>query len=388
MSVSSNIYKLYIIKSAKWFMLIMPIIVLFYQENGLKMFDVFTLQGIYSITIVFLEIPSGYVADKWGRKNSMILGSILGTLGFIVYSASYSFYGFLLAEVTLGVGQSFISGSDSALLYDSLKEQGKEKHYMKFEGRVLSVGNFAETLAAIFGGILALVSLRTPFYAQILIAFTAIPASILLVEPKRERLKNKNDIKNILNIVKKSLLTDYDLKWTIFLSSIIGVTTLTMAWFVQPFLKDLNISIFEISLIWASLNLIVGLTTLISYKIEQKLKKRNTILLIISGLFLGYLFLSLLYSIYALLFLFLFYIIRGIATPVLKDYINKITSSEIRATVLSVRNFVIRIGFAVFGPTLGWFTDKYSLKIGLLISGIIFFILSSVSFIFYNKNQL
>ncbi len=100
-------------------MLTMPIIVLFYQENGLSMQDVLLLKGIYSVAVVLLEIPSGYVADIWGRKKSLILGAIFGCAGFVIYSFSYGFSGFLLAELILGIGGSFISGSDSAMLYDT-----------------------------------------------------------------------------------------------------------------------------------------------------------------------------------------------------------------------------------------------------------------------------
>ena len=101
-------------------MLIMPIITLFYQENGLGMKDVLLLQGIYSVAIVVLEIPSGYFADVWGRKSTLIIGSFLGVLGFAIYSFTSGFWSFLVAELVLGIGQSFISGSDSALLYDTL----------------------------------------------------------------------------------------------------------------------------------------------------------------------------------------------------------------------------------------------------------------------------
>ena len=80
----SNIVKLYLIKIAKWFMLFMPIIVLFYQENGLAMQDIFTLKAVYSVAIVALEIPSGYLADILGRKKTLIIGTTLGCLGFII----------------------------------------------------------------------------------------------------------------------------------------------------------------------------------------------------------------------------------------------------------------------------------------------------------------
>lgn len=64
-SINRNIYMLYLIKVAKWFMLVMPIIVLFYQSHGLSLRDVLTVQAVYSVSIVLWEIPSGYAADYW-----------------------------------------------------------------------------------------------------------------------------------------------------------------------------------------------------------------------------------------------------------------------------------------------------------------------------------
>ncbi len=118
-------------------MLFMPIVVLFYEDNGLEMRHIFILQAIYSISIVVLEIPSGYLADAIGRKKTIILGTIFGFLGFVAYSFSYAFLGFLFAEIILGIGQSLISGADSALLYDTLLESGKKDDYIKHEGRML-----------------------------------------------------------------------------------------------------------------------------------------------------------------------------------------------------------------------------------------------------------
>ena len=55
----------------------MPIIVLFYEDHGLGLQDVFILKSVYSVAAVALEIPSGYLADVWGRKKSLILGCIV-----------------------------------------------------------------------------------------------------------------------------------------------------------------------------------------------------------------------------------------------------------------------------------------------------------------------
>ncbi|MDP2114902.1 MAG: MFS transporter, partial [Bacteroidota bacterium] len=64
-NLPENILQLYLIKVAKWFNLVMPIVVLFYQDNGLSMSQIFLLKSIYSIAMVVAELPSGYLADVW-----------------------------------------------------------------------------------------------------------------------------------------------------------------------------------------------------------------------------------------------------------------------------------------------------------------------------------
>jgi len=379
-----NIIALYLIKTAKWFMLYMPIIVLFYQENGLSLRDVLTLQAIYSIAVIVLEIPSGYLADVWGRKNTIILGAFLGTAGFAVYSFTSGFYGFLIAELILGTAQSFISGSDSALLYDSLKLEGKQDKYVKYEGRVLSIGNFAETLAALAGGFLAEISLRTPFYWQTVVAFIAIPASIALIEPKLSSKPLVASLKHILSIVKFTLFKSRELSLNILFSSVIGCATLTMAWFLQSYLSNIQgFTEYQVGIAWAVVNLTVGISTMFAYKMEKRLGSIWIVMIILIVTSGSYIFLGITEATVVFAVIWLFYFVRGIATPVLKDYINQLCEPEVRATVLSVRNFVIRIFFSCFGPFMGWIADLYSLKQAFLFSGIMIFISGTILLIFY-----
>lgn len=376
-----NILALYLIKISKWFSLVMPIIVLFYQDNGLGLQDVFILKSIYSIAAVTLEIPSGYLADVWGRKKCLVSGCILVFIGFLCYSFTGSFETFIIAELLLGIGQTLVNGADSALLYDTTVHYKKEEQYLRYEGRITMIGNFAEAIAGIFGGLLAVYSLRFPFYGQAFIAFIGIPAAFSL---KEFNLKDNiaNPVREIIRIVKYSLFINKKLCFNILFSGIIGAATLTMAWFVQPFLIYLEMPTSYYGIIWTALNLTVGLAALYSDRIERYFGMNRMNLIILLMIVGGYVALAYNLSYWGLLILLIFYIFRGFATPILKGYINQLTMSDMRATVLSIRNFVIRLIFAAIAPFIGWLNDIYSLQIALLVSsaiimlpGIIFYLL-------------
>lgn len=369
---SKNIPRLYLVKISKWFNMVMPIVVLFYQSNNMGMHEIFVLKAIYSIAIVAMEIPSGWMADVWGRKKTLVLGSILGSAGFLIYSFSYGFWAFVIAEIILGVGHSFVSGADSAMLYDSLKADKKTDKYVREEGRITSVGNFAEAIAGIVGGFLAAISLRTPFYFQFAVAAIAIPAALTMIEPKLHTAEHIHSIKKLVQNIRNTFVSDKNLRIAILLSAVTGTATLTFAWFVQPYFKAIGLSVELFGILWTALNLTVGLSSVFAYKAENFLGRKWSILFVVITLAIAYFLSGAFISYWGMAFLFLFYLVRGLATPIFKNYINQYTESEVRATMLSVRNFVIRITFAGIGPLLGWITDNISLNKAFVLAGILY----------------
>jgi MFS family permease len=366
-------------------MLVMPVIVPFYESNGLTLQDIMTLKAVYSVVIVVFEIPSGYLADVLGRKNTLIAGALLGTAGYVAYSFSFGFTGFLIAEIVLGAGQSMISGADSALLYDTLAEHEKEEQYTRYEGNTISIGNFAESFAGLAGGLLALISLRVPFYAQAMVAFIAIPAAFTLHEPSKGTGSSVMRFRDIWYVVRVALFTDPKLRINIFFSSVIGTATLSMAWFVQPVFKFAGVPLALYGILWTGLNVSAGVFSALAYKVERTLGEKTTLILICASIPAGFILTAFIDSQWVLLILMLFYFVRGIATPVLKDYINRLTKSDMRATVLSVRSFVIRILFAIIAPLMGRVSDVYDIGVSLMVSGIIFAIILLPLLIIYIK---
>jgi MFS family permease len=376
-SLLINIYGLYLIKLSKWFMLIMPIVALYYTENGLDEYDIFLLQAVYSLSVALLEIPSGYMADVIGRKKSLIMGSILGTLGYIIYSVSSDFYGFLAAEVILGLGGSFISGSDSALLYDSLASMRRRHRYLQLEGRITSLGNFAETSAAICGGLIAAtLSYRSVYISQAIIAALAIPASFMLIEPQRKALSMTPGIRHIMRVCRESLFVDLKLSSTLLLSAITGTATLCMAWTAQVYFVANGLTEEVITPLWVALNLTVAVVAAFASGVVKKMGKPVAIMVIVCCVPIAYILLGIFSLTGGVVVLLVFYAIRGYATPLLKDLANTYCASETRATVLSIRNMIIRFGFAVLGPFIGSLSAGYGLSFALLVSGVVLLLFS------------
>lgn len=183
-----------------------------------------------------------------------------------------------------------------------------------------------------------------------------------------------HSLKQMALSIKNTLWKETDLRVAILLSSVTGTATLTFAWLVQPFFKAVDLPVEWFGILWTALNLSVGVSSAFAYRFEGKFRRKIEILLIIILLASGYFLSGLAVLREGVIFLFIFYLVRGLATPVFKNYINLYTPSEIRATILSVRNMIIRICFAIVGPFLGWMTDYVSLKVAFILAGGIYII--------------
>ena len=386
MQLRHNILKMYLLKAVLWFMVAMPIIVLFFQEHGLTLTEVMILQSIYSFSVALFEIPSGFIADVFGRKRTIVLSTIFTFIGFLVFSFFGGFYAFAIAQVLVGIGGSLMSGSDSAIIYDTLLETNIRTSYTKIEGRSYAIGNFSEAFAGILGGFLAVGSIYMPIYVQTSILFFSIPIAFTLIEPTMHK-ENKLDrsFKAVLEVVKFAMVDNQKLKWLIIYSSAMGVATLSMAWFAQPFFKSINIPLAYFGVLWAVLNFSAGITSFNAHQLESKDKSYKMLFYIALAMSTSFIFLGYNTSVFGLIFILFIYLLRGIITPILRNAINENTTSNKRATVLSVRSLIIRISFAISAPILGYIADNYSLAISFYALAIVVAFFSILSAIKLNR---
>ena len=304
-------------------MVSMPIIVLFFQSHGLSLTEIMLLQSAYSLSLALFEIPSGYIADSFGRKNSIVIGTILTFIGYLIFSFYYGFYTFIIAEILLGIGGSLISGADSALIYDTLLETREKNSYTKIEGKNYAIGNFSEAIAGILCGFLVVSSIYLPIYIQTGIIFLSIPIGITLVEPRiYTKYKLEESYKSMIKITYYSFIKNKRLRWLIIYSSAMGVATLTMAWFSQPFFKEVNLPLKYFGLIWAALNIVAGIASIRAHKFYEKYPTNKSLINISIVMSILFISLGLNINIYGFFFIILIYILRGIITPILRNLIN------------------------------------------------------------------
>lgn len=377
-TLASNIPKLYLLKISRWMMLFMPVIYLYFTENGLSMKEIMLLQAIFSISVAILEVPSGYLSDVMGRKKTLIISSLIGLAGFCIFAFANGFVTFAIAELLLGISASLASGTDSALLYDSLAAMGKEKEYLNHEGRIGASGNFAEGIAALIGGQLAFYGLRYPYYGQVFIAFVGVIVAFTLIEPQRAKSLAKASWKEIGEVVSWTFKEQKILRSYIFLYSVIGFTTLTTAWFAQPYFKFLDMPLAWYGYIWAALQFTVGI---FSWFVEPILRSFSRQFLAIA--FVGVLVASLLAlgninALWGISFVFVIYIVRGLAAPFFKSIIIDLAHPSFKATILSLNGLVVRLLFSSTSPFLGWLMDLYNIQYALIASGLILLISGTI----------
>jgi MFS family permease len=372
----------------------MPIITLFFKSNGLSIGDILLLQAIFSITVLVSEVPTGYVADRLGHKRSIVLGAVFASAGGIMYMLATGFWTIMIAEILLGFSIAFISGADSALLYNTLIALKQTDKHKRVESRMVSMQGVSEGVASILGGLLAAaVALRAPFVVEAVVFTLTIPIALALYEPlvradSAKSIEHVSHIQEVRRILTLVLHRHKRLKWILLYAAAVSTSTLVMVWFTQPYWELVQVPLVWFGVLWAMFNFAVAYFATWAEKFEQALGLRRALVALVLLIFSAYIVLGLYPSVMLLPVFLVFYFVRAVQRPIIRDYVHKNISSDIRATVLSVQSLLGRILFVALGPVLGYAADVYSLPQALIFSGIIFLLLGGVSTLFLKRHKV
>ena len=341
----------------------MAIITLFWKDQiGLSLTEILLLQGIFSISMVVMEYPSGYLSDRIGYRTALNFASLLGIIGWGLYTVADSFSQVLIAEVILGFSISFISGSDSALLYESLKSDGEERFYARHEGRKSSIGQLGEACGAIFAGLLYASAPLLPFIIPVLVWILALLLTRSMVEPQQKLKPPESHLVEAWKSTHFALIENKRLRYTILLSMVLGLTSYYPIWLIQPYMQDGGVPLAWFGPVWAVANLSVALFALISHRSHLRLGDHWMVLLIILVVIAGYLGLGLVGGLWGFLFYFLLTCMRGLRGPMMLNHIQQEIPSANRAGILSLQSLCFRVSFVCTGPLIGMLADEVGVQ--------------------------
>lgn len=362
-SCYANIKKLYAFSFLQMSLFPMAIITLFWKDQiGMSLTEILLLQGIFAVAMVIMEYPSGYLSDRIGYRKALNYAALLGILGWGLYTLADSFAQVLVAEIVLGFSFSFISGSDSALLFESLKGTDEEQHYARHEGRMNGCGQMGEACGAIFAGLLYAAAPLLPFLIQVLVWTLAFLLSRTLVEPQRKFKSPTSHFAEAWQSTRYALVENRRLRYTILLNLVLGMASFYPVWLIQPYMQDGGVPIAWFGPIWAVANLSVALFALASHRSHLKLGNRWMVLLFVLLIIGGYLGLGLAGGLWGFVFYYLLTSMRGLRGPMLMNHAQQEIPSANRAGILSLQSLCFRLSFVCTGPLIGKLADSVGVQ--------------------------
>ena len=182
-----NIRVYYLFMASTGFMLFLPIwIIYLINGRGLTLTEVGVFESFFWLTVIVAEVPTGAIADRFGRRVSLALGAVLFAVATVIFGLAENFVILLGSYLVLGVGMTLYSGASEALLYDTLRVLGRTGEYERHSGR--SHGLFWATMvvATAIGGPLAyLLGYSVAIILSAVFFLIAAVAALMLREPPR-----------------------------------------------------------------------------------------------------------------------------------------------------------------------------------------------------------
>lgn len=345
--------------------------VLYLSFKGMSLIEIGILESIYHITGVLFELPTGIIADLYGKKFSVVAGRIVSVISCILMITSNSFWGFGLAFVLSAASMNLNSGAGEALVYDSLKSLGEEEKYKKIWGNLAFLMSLGQGVAVLLGGVLADIKFLYAYILGAIIQIAALIAAYNFKEPPinkdYEEKQQESPILSQLITSVKVLRTRKVVLYLILFSSLIGSLQTTVFFYSQQYFSDMSYSKTAIAIICALSSLIEAISSKYAYKLENLLKLKGTLIgvsLINIFSLIGLAFIKDLSVVF-----FLFTSITGaLAFTIFSDYINSRIPSEYRATILSFDSLCFSAFMISVFPIFGILAEKngFSITFGII----------------------
>lgn len=343
-----------------------PVSVLFPQSRGLSFEQVMLLSALYSVVIILVDVPTGALADRIGRKYSMLAGALAMVASGLVAYAAHSVTMFAVSIALGAVSMALCSGADSAYLFDLLHEHGRGHEYPQREGAASAWHQAGSALACLAGGLLAEIDLALPYLATAGVAAAAFVVALFM---RAERpapapaVRQTTSLRAELGVYLQHMTTSVRqvvrsrrVAWIIAYSALVFVLVRSTEYLYQPYLDQRGFAVSEIGFIFAGLYL---LASFVSHRVDalRRWLGEEALVYGLMGMLAGSFFLlNQLHGAWApLAMLAVQAVAMGLYSPLVKTMLNRqITDSSRRATILSVESIARRAAKGLFSPVAGY----------------------------------
>ncbi|MCI8632944.1 MAG: MFS transporter [Lachnospiraceae bacterium] len=358
--------------------------VLYLIYCGMSLAQVGVLEGIYHATSILCEIPSGAAADLLGRKHSMIISRICILISCLIMLFFKSFWLFALSFVIQAIGNNFNSGSEEALVYDSMKYVGEEEKYRHVYGRLNFIIEIAGALSTVMGGVLTEYSYVWSYAACTGIAAAALLPVLFMEEVPRVQEAAHTASESVCQLVRQHFVTSWHILKSdirifkiILYYSVIDAAYMVFSFYGQQYYAEFGYNKIEISIIFLAASGAACLGAVLSERLYEKLRGRLTTLasILIGAALVSY---RLENTVLSILFFMVASFFNTTLYPVQSEALNRLIPSEQRATLISVDSMFFSIAMIVIFPLAGLLADGAGLSSIFLGIGVLLWIFVSV----------
>lgn len=348
----------------------MAIVTLFFQDHlALGMTEIMLLQAIFGLTTAVFEFPSGLLADRIGYRPTLVLSALSALVGWSAFAVAFDFWTAVIAEVLLAASLALSSGTDRALLYESLVETDCEHHFARWYGRFRFFGQFAEGSAALLAGIAFAYWARLPFVLQAGFWAVNLGVALCLVETARRAPREGSGWQQVRKLVRYAAIDRPRLRAVIALTTAAGIASFIPVWIVALYARDAGVPVAWLGPIWAAANYFVAVGAISSERTTRALGFMPVLVGCVALCAAGYLGMGLTTAWWGFAFYFLFNISRGVLGTTLHHEEQRLIPSDDRAGLLSLNSLIFRLAFVPIGPAVGFAIDQTGQHAVLLGTG-------------------
>lgn len=371
-SYRANIPRLYVYQFLFSFFLFLPFWVIYVQNKlGLSIAEATLVDVAFWLGIAVAEIPTGAVADTYGRKLSMIWAVLILAFGSIMFVLAPSFWWMMFANFLWSVGFTFDTGASMSLMFESLQAIGEEDRFTKERGRMGAVSLGSVGLAAIVGGILTEYNPDLPFIVYAGVLIFSLFFILGIKEPQHEldpETGERIGYYKAVSLSFKTIFTMPDLRNVILFDTILPLSIVMIgSFFIQPFAISINMPIFYLGIVVFGFRIFRMLGSFISDWTIRKFRGWRVLFWSIPIVFVGTLFLGLVPSILGIFLFALAGFAQSVVSPFADNLTLKYSPSTVRATILSIKGLFMTLFISIFEPGLGWLADQRGLPVMFVV---------------------